>query len=36
LADEKLRDKGYPIEWMPNHINRLLMAKKKPERGFAY
>ena len=36
LADEKLRDKGYPIEWMPNHINRLLIAKKKPERGFGY
>ena len=36
LADEKLRDKGYPIEWMQNHITRLLMAEKKPERGFVY
>ena len=36
LADEKLRDKGFPIEWMPNHINGLLMAEKKPERGFVY
>jgi len=36
LVDEKLRDKGFPIEWMPNHINRLLMAENKPERGFVY
>ncbi len=36
LADENLRDKGFPIEWMPNHINGLLMAEKKPERGFVY
>jgi hypothetical protein len=36
LVDEKLRDKGYPIEWMQNHINRLLMAEKKPERGLVY
>ena len=36
LPDEKLRDKGYPIEWMQNHITRLLMAEKKPERGFVY
>jgi hypothetical protein len=36
LADEKLQDKGYPIEWMPSHINRLMMAKKKPERGFVH
>ncbi len=36
LADEKLRDKGYPIEWMSNHINRLMMAEKTPERGFVY
>lgn len=36
LADDKLRDKGFPIEWMPNHINRLLMAEKKPGRGFVY
>ena len=36
LADEKLRDKGYPIEWMSNHITGLLMAEKKPERGFVY
>ena len=36
LDDEKLRDKGFPIEWMPNHINGLLMAEKKPERGFVY
>ena len=36
LPDEKLRDKGYPIEWMQNHITRLLMAEKKPERGFIY
>jgi hypothetical protein len=36
LDDEKLRDKGFPIEWMQNHINRLLMAGKKPERGLVY
>jgi hypothetical protein len=36
LADEKLRDKGFPIEWMPNHINSLLLAEKKPDRGFVY
>jgi hypothetical protein len=36
LVDEKLRDKGFPIEWMPNHINRLIMAENKPERGFVY
>jgi hypothetical protein len=36
LADENLSGKGYPIQWMPNHINRLLMAEKKPERGFVY
>jgi hypothetical protein len=36
LADEKLKEKGYPIEWMPNQINGLLMAEKKPERGFVY
>jgi len=36
LVDEKLRDKGYPIEWMQNHINRLLMAEKKPERGLVF
>jgi hypothetical protein len=36
LSDEKLREKGYPIEWMPSHVNRLLMAEKKPERGFVY
>ena len=36
LADEKLRDKGYPIQWMPNHINSLLLAEKKTERGFVY
>ena len=36
LADEKLQDKGSPIEWMPSHINRLMMAKKKPERGFVH
>jgi hypothetical protein len=36
LADEKLRDKGYPIQWMPNRINELLMPEKKTERGFVY
>ena len=36
LSDEKLRDKGYPVVWMPNHIDRLLMVEKKPERGFVY
>jgi hypothetical protein len=36
LVDEKLRDKGFPIEWMQNHINRLLMAEKKSERGFVF
>jgi hypothetical protein len=36
LADEKLQDKGYPVVWMPNHIDRLLMAEKKPDRGFVY
>ncbi len=36
LDDEKLRDKGYPIEWMPGHINGILMAKKKPDRGLVY
>ena len=36
LIDEKLRDKGYPAVWMPNHIDRLLMAENKPERGFVY
>ncbi|MBL7020849.1 MAG: helix-turn-helix domain-containing protein [Nitrospinaceae bacterium] len=36
LADAKLRDKGYPIEWMPNHINRLMMAEKKPDEGLVY
>jgi hypothetical protein len=36
LPDENLRNKGYPIEWMQSHITRLLMAGKKPERGFVY
>ena len=36
LPDEKLKDKGFPIEWMQNHINRLMMAEKKPERGLVY
>ena len=36
LADEKLRNKGFPIEWLPNHINGLLMAEKKTERGLVY
>jgi hypothetical protein len=36
LADENLRDKGFPIEWMPNHINRLLLTEKNKGRGFVY
>jgi hypothetical protein len=36
LKDEKLRDKGYPIEWMSNHITGLLLAEKKPERGLVF
>ena len=36
LPDEKLRDKGYPIEWMQGHINRLLIAEKKPDGGLVY
>ena len=34
--DEKLREKGFPIEWLPGNINGLLLKKKQPERGFVH
>ena len=34
--DEKLREKGYPVEWLPGNINGLMLKKKQPERGFVH
>ena len=34
--DEKLREKGYPLEWLPGSINRLRRQKKPIERGFVH
>jgi len=31
--DEKLIEKGFPVEWLPGNINGLLLKKKQPERG---
>jgi len=36
LKDPKLREAGFPIIWLPNHVTGLLMAENKPERELAY
>jgi len=36
LPDQKLKDKGYPVEWLPGNINGLLLQKKQPEQGFVF
>ena len=36
LPDQKLKDKGYPVEWLPGNINGLLLQKKPSEPEFVF
>jgi len=35
-TDNNLKEKGFPIEFLPGNINGLLLKKKQPEREFVY
>ena len=34
--DAKLREKGFPVEWLPAHITGLKLQKKPLEREFVH
>lgn len=36
LPDPKLKEKGFPVEWLPGNINGLLLKKKPPEPEFVF